>query len=108
MDSGRANNRHDAEATGEAEVSHGLPATASICREGEYWTVSFAGSTLRLRDSKGLAYLAQLVRYPEHSFHALDLVTDGNSLEEQAPDARRDARARRRYGYDLSARQSAK
>jgi len=82
MDSGRANNQHDAEATGEAEVSHGLPATASICKEGEYWTVSFAGSTLRLRDSKGLAYLAQLVRYPEHSLHALDLVTAGNSLEE--------------------------
>ena len=43
-------------------------------QEGEYWTVVFEGRELRLRDSKGMRYVAHLLRHPEHDFHALDLV----------------------------------
>jgi len=30
--------------------------------EGEYWTIVFDGKTVRLRDSKGMRYLAALLR----------------------------------------------
>jgi tetratricopeptide (TPR) repeat protein len=43
-------------------------------REGEYWTVAFAGSILLLRDGKGLRYLARLLADPGSEFHVLDMV----------------------------------
>jgi hypothetical protein len=48
--------------------------TASLVLDGELWTVSYAGTTARLRDSKGLHYLAALVAHPGVERHALDLV----------------------------------
>ena len=41
-------------------------------QEGEYWTIVFDGSVVRLRDAKGLRYLALLAR-PGREFHAVDL-----------------------------------
>src|ERR1700675_312049 len=43
-------------------------------KEGEYWTVSYAGKSFRLKDTKGLGYLAHLIRHPAIEFHVLDLV----------------------------------
>jgi len=43
-------------------------------RDGEYWTISFSGSTFSLRDTKGLLYLARLLASPDHEIHSLDLV----------------------------------
>ena len=43
-------------------------------KEGEYWTVGLGASQFRLKDSKGFAYLAHLLRYPGTEFHALDLI----------------------------------
>ncbi|HEX6236709.1 MAG TPA: hypothetical protein VFZ68_05925 [Acidimicrobiales bacterium] len=42
--------------------------------EGEYWSVGFAGRTVRIRDLKGLRYLARLLAEPGREFHVLDLV----------------------------------
>src|ERR1700676_3648623 len=42
-------------------------------REGEYWTVGYAEKAFRLKDSKGLGYLAHLIRHPGVEFHVLDL-----------------------------------
>ena len=42
-------------------------------REGSYWTIAFEGSVVRLRDSKGLRYLARLLANPGVEFHVLDL-----------------------------------
>ena len=42
-------------------------------REGEYWTVAYEGSLVRLRDSKGLRYLATLLANPGREFHVVDL-----------------------------------
>jgi len=44
-------------------------------RNGEYWTLRFAGQDVRLRDSKGLFYLAQLLRHREQDVPALTLVS---------------------------------
>ena len=43
-------------------------------KEGEYWTVGYGGNSFRLKDSKGLGYLAHLLRHPAVEFHVLDLV----------------------------------
>ncbi len=42
-------------------------------KEGEYWTVGYGGKTFRLKDTKGLGYLAHLLRHPSVEFHVLDL-----------------------------------
>lgn len=47
-------------------------------REGEYWTVVYDGSVVRLRDAKGLRHLARLLANPGREFHAIDLETAGN------------------------------
>ena len=43
-------------------------------REGDYWTVTFDGHTVRVRDLKGMRYLARLLADPGREFHVLDLV----------------------------------
>ena len=42
-------------------------------KEGEYWTVRYNGKAVRLRDTRGLGYLAHLLRHPAAEFHVLDL-----------------------------------
>jgi tetratricopeptide (TPR) repeat protein len=49
------------------------PAPLSMSREGEYWAVAFEGTTLRLKDSLGLQYLARLVAAPGRELHVLEL-----------------------------------
>jgi class 3 adenylate cyclase len=41
--------------------------------EGDYWSVEFEGEATRLRDMKGMTYLAHLLRRPEQEVHALEL-----------------------------------
>jgi tetratricopeptide (TPR) repeat protein len=43
-------------------------------REGDYWSVIFGGKTVRVRDIKGMRYLARLLADPGREFHVLDLV----------------------------------
>ncbi len=43
-------------------------------REGDYWTIAFGGTVVRMRDAKGLGYLARLLRHPHREFHVLDLL----------------------------------
>jgi tetratricopeptide (TPR) repeat protein len=43
-------------------------------KEGDYWSIAFDGGAFRLKDAKGLHYLAHLLRHPGHEFHALDLM----------------------------------
>jgi class 3 adenylate cyclase len=50
-------------------------------REGEYWTIAWGGRRCRVRDVRGLHYIAQLLRHPGREFHALDLVgVNGSGL----------------------------
>ena len=44
-------------------------------KEGDYWTVRFDGTSFLLKDSKGLDYLAHLLRNPEQDLHVLDIVS---------------------------------
>jgi CheY-like chemotaxis protein len=60
-----------------AEPPHPQPCTppGNVFRqEGEYWTIAYAGTVFRLKDTKGLHYIAHLLRWPAKKFHVLDLV----------------------------------
>ena len=43
-------------------------------REGDFWSLSFEGRTVRLKDLKGMHYLARLLVEPGRELHALNLV----------------------------------
>src|SRR5258706_4172593 len=66
-----------------------LPDQGLLRKEGEYWTLGYAGHLCRLKDTRGLAHLAQLLRSPGVEFHALDLVRGSAT----SPLAGRDAEA---------------
>jgi DNA polymerase III delta prime subunit len=50
---------------------------ARFAREGEFWTVVYEGKTMRLRDVKGLRYIALLLAAPGVDIHVLELVAAG-------------------------------
>ena len=53
--------------------STSLPEPAIFRKDGEYWTVGRGRNTFSLKDTKGLGYLAHLLRHPAVEFHVLDL-----------------------------------
>ena len=44
--------------------------------EGDYWTLTFKGTTCRIRDTLGMRYLAQLLRHPHEEVHVLTLAAE--------------------------------
>src|SRR5580692_4782286 len=55
--------------------SASLPEQAIFRKEGEFWAIGYPGKSFRLKDTKGLGYLAHLLRHPAAEFHVLDLVS---------------------------------
>ncbi|CAM3315843.1 hypothetical protein [Halomonas lysinitropha] len=51
------------------------PERCVFCREGDMRTVTFGGTTVHLRDLKGMRYLERLLTAPGREFHVLDLVS---------------------------------
>ncbi|MGH7788942.1 MAG: AAA family ATPase, partial [Candidatus Binatia bacterium] len=73
--------------------------TPSVFRkEGEYWTIEFAATTCRIRDTKGLAYIALLLRHPGKSLHVSELVHLGDAAGASDRGARDDPSAPARLG----------
>ncbi|MDP9300081.1 MAG: AAA family ATPase [Actinomycetota bacterium] len=67
------------------EPSPGLVVGPSVFRrEGEYWSIGYEGEMFRLKDSKGLRYIAYLLRDPGREFHVIDLVSAGEGVEADA------------------------
>jgi hypothetical protein len=50
------------------------PAACVFRREGSFWTVAWDDTVIRLKDNRGLQYLAQLLARPGQEIHVLDLV----------------------------------
>jgi tetratricopeptide (TPR) repeat protein len=57
----------------EPKVSLGLRHKGVFRREGDYWSVGHDGTAIRLKDIRGLGYIAHLLRHPGTEFHVLDL-----------------------------------
>jgi tetratricopeptide (TPR) repeat protein len=58
----------------EAVDDHPVGGGNAFRREGDYWSVIFDGHTVRVRDLKGMRYLARLLADPGREYHVLDLV----------------------------------
>ena len=73
-------------------------------REGDYWSVVFDGRTVRVRDLKGMRYLAQLLAHPGREFHVLDLVAAETGQQTALGDAGEilDERAKTAYRRRLT------
>jgi uncharacterized membrane protein len=98
-----------------ATVGRHEPPTASLAQDGTWWVASCAGTSVRLRDSKGMRYLAELVRGPGTERHALDLIdrvegvgVDGQPARRSLGDAGEmlDTQARRAYRHRVEALRS--
>lgn len=87
--------------------------TACLEAQDRGWVAVAGGTRARLADSKGLRYLAELLRRPGVERHALDLVdrVEGLTTAGEAPDRRRlgdagpavDPAARRAYRHRVEA-----
>jgi ATP/maltotriose-dependent transcriptional regulator MalT len=79
-------------------------ATNVFRREGDYWSVVFEGRTVRVRDLKGMRYLALLLAHPGREFHVLDLVAAATGQQMALGDAGEilDERAKAAYRRRLA------
>jgi tetratricopeptide (TPR) repeat protein len=64
-----------------AEPPSTEPSFATLTAAGEYWSVDHGAGSVRLRDTKGIRYVAELIAHPGVERHAFDLV----DLVEGAP-----------------------
>jgi predicted ATPase/class 3 adenylate cyclase len=71
----------------------GAAVAAFLRREGNGWTVGYAGATFELRDMKGLHHLARLLARPGGEIHVLELT--GGAAGDAGPVL--DDRAKREY-----------
>jgi hypothetical protein len=77
----------------ETAASAGTAATtasrAIFRREGDFWNIAYDGRDCRLKDSKGLRYLAELLRCPGREIHVVDLAAavDGDPAARRASPA---------------------
>jgi tetratricopeptide (TPR) repeat protein len=89
------------------------PLAATLSREDRGWVVACSDVRCRLTDTKGLRYVAELVRSPGVERHALDLVdrVEGVAVGDLAVDRRQlgdagelvDAKARTAYRHRIEA-----
>jgi hypothetical protein len=77
-------------------VSESVP---RLERDGELWTFHYEGREIRLKDSKGLSYLAALLREPGRELHVGALLTGDGLSTGELGDAGKliDARAKAEY-----------
>ncbi|MCP3802182.1 AAA family ATPase [Allokutzneria sp. A3M-2-11 16] len=73
---------------GEA-LGHVAPAevtrSASLRREGEYWSLHCGQSVVRLKNTKGIGYLVRLLSRPGAELHVLDLVGEESVTQQGLP-----------------------
>jgi hypothetical protein len=68
-------------------VERPRPTSFTLVREGELWTVSAGMSVVRLRDTRGLEMLAELVANPGREMHVLALMGAGTAEAVDGGDA---------------------
>src|ERR1700675_1274392 len=69
-------------------------------KEGGYWPVGSAAKPFRLKDTRGLGYIAHLLRHPGTEFHVLDLA-GGIAGQRDDDETRHAAQGLPRGGEDL-------
>ena len=65
--------RYVSPGTGDSRAGFRAAQKGVFQKEGEYWNVGYGGNAIRLKDARGLGYIAHLLRHPAVEFHVLDL-----------------------------------
>jgi hypothetical protein len=77
-----------AERVAPAPEASSMPAAPAIFRrDGDVWTIAYEGKGLRLKDAKGVQYIACLLRRPGEEFHCADLAAGGETEPARGSDA---------------------
>jgi hypothetical protein len=80
----------------------GAPLRIELRQEGELWTVAGGGELCRLKDSRGVRMLAELVRQAGREVHVLELSGAGGPVDGGDAGELLDAEGRRRYQARLA------
>jgi tetratricopeptide (TPR) repeat protein len=80
-------------ATTSQKPAEASSASAIFTKEGDFWTITHRGNTFRLRDFKGLTYIAYLLAHPGVRIHVCDLVAIVEGGATQTPATLGQARA---------------
>ncbi len=64
-----------------------LPPHGVFRRQGRYWTATWEGMAVRLKDNKGMRYLAELIQRPGTAIHVAELLAVANCQPELAAHA---------------------
>jgi hypothetical protein len=100
-----------------AAASHPAGVAHVFVKQGDVWMIAYGGTAVRLRDAKGLHYLAHLLRHPGRDWHVFDLAAsaadpgrtraDGSSdtvlRSQSAMSSGPDVQAKRAYAQRLAA-----
>jgi len=97
-----ARRHHDRVATATGTATPDKPARVVLRRQGDTWTVSYAGQEAHLPDLKGLHDLAALVDTPGRPVHVMRLLTGEPPTATVGADAVLDASARAAYRQRLA------
>src|SRR5262249_62035552 len=69
-----------AERVAPAPEASSMPAASAVFRrDGDVWTIAYEGKGVRLKDAKGVQYIACLLRRPGAEFHCADLAAGGET-----------------------------
>ena len=74
--------------------------TGVFHRDGTHWTLTYAGTTVRVKHASGAAYIAMLLQRPGEEIHVLDLTMDRPSEPGASAGAAPDGLVRRHAGSD--------
>ncbi len=61
--------------------------TSVFRHEGDFWTLAFEHTVVRMNDMRGLGYIARLLTRPGDALHVLDLVAGATDHEDGPPRA---------------------
>lgn len=100
--------------TGRPTTSVPSVVVAALSRDGKWWTAACDGERVRMQDSKGLSYLADLIANPGCERHVLDLVDRVEGVDPGGVDRRAlgdagellDNKARTAYRHRIEALRS--
>jgi hypothetical protein len=68
------------------------PARPQVFRhEGDYWTITYDGTTVRLRDAVGVHYLVRLLAHPNQRFAVEELLATVRGTQATDPERARSA-----------------
>jgi tetratricopeptide (TPR) repeat protein len=60
-------------------VESAVAPQAIFRQEGDFWTIGFGGQVTSIKDVKGMAYVAILLRHPGQEVHAVDIAGAGDT-----------------------------